>query len=183
MMRLSVIYSCMLENNSRRNFLQLAPLAAAALTLTERSALAADAMPSATPVPFALFTEAKIEDAMQMYRSQLGEHYLFQPKQLPLTIAMTTQEKVVGKMFEYHEWRDHIFLILDGATRFELGGTPKQPRNVRPGEWLAADSDGATTVEVKKGDMLVVPRGTPHRQSTDVSVAWVLISPSGASSV
>jgi mannose-6-phosphate isomerase-like protein (cupin superfamily) len=177
-----VIYSCMLKNNSRRNFLQTAPLAAAALSLTSSAAFAADAPPPATPVPFEVFTEAKIEDAMQMYRSQLGEHYLFQPKQLPLTIAMSTQEKVVGKMFEYHEQRDHIFLILDGATRFELGGTPQQPRNTRPNEWLAAESVGATTVNLKKGDMLVVPRGTPHRQSTDVSVAWILISPSGMAS-
>jgi hypothetical protein len=27
---------------------------------------------------------------------------------------------------------------------------------------------------------LVIPRGTPHRQSTEVSVTWMLISPSGS---
>jgi len=82
--------------------------------------------------------------------------------------------------FEWHEGRDHVFLILEGATKFELGGTPKDARNTKPGEWLAPVSEGATTVEAKKGDMLVVPRGTPHRQSTENSVTWMLISPSGA---
>jgi hypothetical protein len=28
--------------------------------------------------------------------------------------------------------------------------------------------------------MLIIPRNTPHRQSTETSVTWMLISPSGA---
>jgi uncharacterized protein YjlB len=31
-----------------------------------------------------------------------------------------------------------------------------------------------------KGDMLVLPRGTPHRRSTEDSVTFILISPYGA---
>ena len=94
--------------------------------------------------------------------------------------GLTAQEKKGVGEFEYHEGRDHVFLILEGATKFEVGGTPKNPRNTKPGEWLAPDSEGATSLEVKKGDMLVIPRGTPHRQSTEKSVTWMLISPSGA---
>ena len=32
---------------------------------------------------------------------------------------------------------------------------------------------------LKKGDMLTIPRGTPHKRSTVDSVTLILISPSG----
>ncbi len=35
---------------------------------------------------------------------------------------------------------------------------------------------------LKKGDMLVIPRGTPHRRSTEGSVTLTLISPMGTAS-
>jgi mannose-6-phosphate isomerase-like protein (cupin superfamily) len=180
-----MVYSRMKTNRSRRNFLAIAPLAAAAgIPLTETflfaSNAAAAAAQVAAPEPSQLFTAEKIADAVKTFQSQLGEHYLYQPKSIPMTIAMTSQDKHVAKDFEYHEGRDHVFLILDGATTFEVGGTPKDPRNTRPGEWNAPSSEGASVMEVKKGDMLVIPRGTPHRQSTEKSVTWMLISSSGA---
>jgi mannose-6-phosphate isomerase-like protein (cupin superfamily) len=172
------------KNQSRRTFLKVAPLAAAAIPLAQTmiftsSASAADA-PALSPGTIQLFTAEKIADAVKQFQAQLGEHYLYQPSDLPVTIAITAQGPKVAKDFEYHENRDHVFLILDGATKFDVGGTPKDPRNTRPGEWLAPTSDGATTMEVKKGDMLVIPRKTPHRQSTETSVTWMLISPSGS---
>ena len=174
----------MAKNHTRRNFLRAAPLAVAvSLPLTERMLFASSAgVPEAKTEleGVQLFTAEKLSDSMKAFQAQLGEHYLYQPKGLPLTIAMTAQNAKSAGEFEYHDGRDHIFLILEGATNFDVGGTPKNPRNTRPGEWLATESDGATTMEVKKGDMLVIPRGTPHRQSTEKSVTWMLISPSGS---
>jgi mannose-6-phosphate isomerase-like protein (cupin superfamily) len=181
---LSMVHSRMANNQTRRNFLRTAPLAAAvSIPLTGKLLFASSpGSPEgqANPrEPFQLFTAEKLADSMKAFQAQLGEHSLYQPKGLPLTIAMTAQEKKSVGEFEYHEGRDHVFLILEGATKFEVGGTPKNPRNTKPGEWLAPDSEGATSLEVKKGDMLVIPRGTPHRQSTEKSVTWMLISPSG----
>src|SRR5947209_13516044 len=161
--RASVFHFRMAKHSTRRNFLRAAPIAAAAsIALPDKLLFAlANATgqgPPPTPVPFTLFTAEKLADSLKAFQTDLGEHYLYQPKVLPMTIAITAQNKSTGKEFEYHEGRDHIFLILDGATKFELGGTPTAPRNVRPGEWLAAGSEGATAVEVKKGDMLLVPR-------------------------
>ncbi len=75
-----------------------------------------------------LFTAEKLSDSMKAFQAQLGEHYLYQPKGLPLTIAMTAQNAKSAGEFEYHDGRDHIFLILEGATNFDVGGTPKNPR-------------------------------------------------------
>jgi mannose-6-phosphate isomerase-like protein (cupin superfamily) len=172
------------KNQTRRTFLKVAPIAAAAIPLTEKFLFASSAGSGdaqvASPGMVQLFTAEKIADAMKTFQEQLGEHYLYQPQDFPLTIAMTTEGKKIAKDFEYHEGRDHIFLFLDGAAKFEVGGTPKDARNTRPGEWLAPASEGATAMDVKKGDMLVIPRNTPHRQSTETGVTWVLISPSGS---
>jgi mannose-6-phosphate isomerase-like protein (cupin superfamily) len=175
----------MAKRQTRRNFLRVAPLAAAvSIPLSEKFLFASSPGSSEAqimaPEAFQLFTAEKLAEAMKGFQADPGEHYLYQPKTLPLTIAVTTQETKIAKDFEYHEGRDHVFLVLEGATKFEVGGVPKDARNTKPGEWLAAASEGATTLEVKKGDMLVVPRGTPHRQSTEKSVTWMLISGSGS---
>jgi quercetin dioxygenase-like cupin family protein len=171
-------------NSSRRNFLKASPLAAAALPFAESILFAPDVRAAdgqgATPEPFQVFTAEKLADATNVIEAQRGQHPFYESKAVPLTVALFSQETHASKEFEYHEGRDHVFLILDGATTFELGGTPKDARMTKPGEWLAASSDGSTSVALKKGDMLVVPRGTPHRQSTEKSATWMLISSSGA---
>jgi uncharacterized protein YjlB len=58
-----------------------------------------------------------------------------------------------------------------------LGGTPKDAHSQKSGEWLAPTSDGAAIVTLKKGDMLIIPRGMPHKRSTTDSVTFTLISP------
>ena len=127
-----------------------------------------------------MFPAEKLADAMKMLQAKPGNDNLFASKALPFTIVMTTEEKKSGKEFEYHEGRDHIFQILEGSTVYELGGTPKDARNTKPGEWLAPTSEGATTWTLRKGDMLVIPRGTPHRRSTEGSVTLTLISIEGS---
>ena len=174
----------MVNDQSRRNFLRTAPLAAAVtLSLTNKLVLAADggqgAGSAAPPQPFQVFTAEKLADAMKALQAKPGNDNLYEPKALPLTIVLTTEEKKSQKEFEYHEGRDHVFLILDGTTKYELGGTPKGARSTKPGEWLAPASDGATTLTLKKGDMLVIPRGTPHKRSTEGSVTLTLISTTG----
>jgi mannose-6-phosphate isomerase-like protein (cupin superfamily) len=173
----------MANDHTRRNFLRTAPLAAvAALSATDKHALASDGGQSAGPAapqPFQVFTAEKLADAMKALQAKPGNDNLYEPKALPLTIVLTTEEKKSAKEFEYHEGRDHIFLILEGATKYELGGTPQGAHKTKPGEWLAPASEGATPVTLKKGDMIVIPRGTPHKRSTDGSVTFTLISTTG----
>ncbi len=184
-MRRNVVNFRMVKDQTRRNFLRSAPLAAAvSLPLTEKflfaSSAAAGEAQSVTPEPIQVFTAGKLADAMKALQAKPGNDNLFASKALPFTIVMTTEEKKSGKEFEYHEGRDHIFQILEGATVYELGGTPKDARNTKPGEWLAPVSEGATTLTLHKGDMLVIPRGTPHKRSTEASVTFTLISIEGS---
>jgi quercetin dioxygenase-like cupin family protein len=171
-----------IENPSRRNFLRNAPVAAAAgLALADASLFAAQtAGQSAAPAasaPFQLFTAQAIQEDSKAMQANPGNNNLAGTKNF--TVVLTTEMAKSAKEFEWHEHRDHVLQILDGTTVYEIGGTPKDGRNTRPGEWLAPAADGATTLTLKKGDMLVIPRGTLHKRSTAESVTFILISPMG----
>ena len=169
----------MVKDQSRRRFLRSAPLAAAAsLTLTENT-LFAQTGTTATAEPYQLFTAAALSDAMKQLQAHPGNNNLFTPAALPVTIVLTTEEKKAAKEFEYHEGRDHIFQVLEGTTTYEVGGTPQNPHTTKPSEWLAPASEGATKLTLRKGDMLVIPRGTPHKRTTEDTVTFYLISTTG----
>jgi mannose-6-phosphate isomerase-like protein (cupin superfamily) len=124
------------------------------------------------------FSAAALHNAIAKLEAVPGNNTLVDDK--TFTIALTVEKNKAGKEFEWHEGRDHIFQILDGSTRIEVGGTPKDARNTKPGEWLAPASEDAVTLTVNKGDMLIIPRGVPHRRTTKDSVTLMLISPQGA---
>ena len=116
----------MLKDQTRRNFLRTAPLAAAiTLPLTEQflfaSGGASGGGQAAAPEPFQVFTAEKLADAMKMLQAKPGNDSLFEPKAVPLTIVMTTEGKKSAKEFEYHEGRDHVLQILDGTTSLRSG--------------------------------------------------------------
>ncbi len=174
-----------LENSGRREFLRAAPLAAAAgITLANSSFLApmasGQAAPSAGPAGFQLFrAEEILEDANVLVASP-GNNNLVQGKNF--TVVLTVETAKSAKEFEWHEGRDHIFQVLDGSTVYEVGGTPKGAHSIGRGEWHAPEAEGATTMTLQKGDMLVIPRGTLHKRSTAGTVTFTLISPQTAAS-
>ncbi|MDQ3685692.1 MAG: hypothetical protein M3430_08825 [Acidobacteriota bacterium] len=67
---------------------------------------------------------------------------------------------------EVHDNADDYHFVLEGAGTYTLGGQLDAPREISPGEWRAARVIGGQKVEVKKGDMIFVPRGTVHVRST-----------------
>jgi quercetin dioxygenase-like cupin family protein len=171
-----------LKNSSRRNFLRTAPVAAAAgLTLADAALFAtAAAAQNAAPASlagFQLFPAQRIADGIKALQAKPGNDSLFGSKEF--TVVLTTETAKSATEFEWHEFRDHILLILDGSTVYEVGGNPKNGRNTKPGEWLAPTAVGATTLTLKKGDMLVIPRETLHKRSTAESVTFFLISTMG----
>ncbi len=174
-----------MKNFSRRTFLGTAPVAAAAgLTLTQSSMLAAfepqhDAMP-ALPAGIQLFAAQTIQDDIKALEAKPGSNVLVDGKTVPFSIQIQVEKATSAKEFEWHEGRDHVFQVLEGSTVYELGGTPTGGHSKGPGEWLAPVSEGATSLSLKKGDLLVIPRGTPHKRSTAESVTLLLISPMGS---
>jgi len=169
----------MTKISSRRNFLRVVPLAAMGLPVAQHSLVAAGLArdpSSASTQDFEIIPAESFASSLKSLPADSAQHFLYRPESVPLTLALFSEGRKPAGEFEYHDGRDHVFQILDGSATFELGGTPQNPRSNKPGEWLAANSIGAKTVPVKKGDMLLIPRGTPHRHSTETSVQWLLIS-------
>jgi len=170
----------MATNPSRRSFLRTVPAVAAAagLALTDKSLFAATT--EAPAEKFQVFTAQQLADDARALQAKPGNNNLVDIK--TATIVMTTEVAHSGKEFEWHEGRDHILQIVDGTTIYELGGTPKGAHpstSGKPGEYNSPDSEGATKLTLKKGDMVTIPRNTPHRRSTAGSVTFILISSQG----
>jgi mannose-6-phosphate isomerase-like protein (cupin superfamily) len=182
---LSVVHFCMVKDQTRRNFFRTVPLAAAAvsLSLTDNSLFASTAAPGGAQAAetvshqqFQSFSAETIENLAQSLQANPGNKQLSGSKGSPYTIVLTVESKKIAKEFEYHEHRDHILQILEGTTQYDVGGTPQNQHSTGPGEWLAPSSEGSTSITLHKGDMLVIPRGTPHKRSTGESVTLTLIS-------
>ena len=163
--------------SSRRNFLVTASVAAAAgLTLTDTRLFAAPAEgEAAAPAGVQLFTAEKLDGEIKALHAAPANNTIVDGKNFVVLLTVETAKS--AKEFEYHEMRDHVFYVLDGTTVYEIGGTPKGAHATKPGEWLAPESEGAVTYKLKKGDMLVIPRGTPHKRMTEGSVTLLLVSP------
>ncbi|MEW6319946.1 MAG: heme-binding protein [Acidobacteriota bacterium] len=63
---------------------------------------------------------------------------------------------------EIHTRDTDIIYVLDGAVTFVTGGTIVEPRTTAPDEIRGARLEGGTARALEKGDVVVVPAGTPH---------------------
>jgi quercetin dioxygenase-like cupin family protein len=170
-----------MQESSRRNFLRTATIAAAAgLTLSDAKLFAAPAEgqgTAATPDSFKLYSADSLASEWQGLDKAPANKTIVNTG--TYSIILTVEKAKSAKEFEWHEGRDHVLQVVDGTTVYEVGGTPKNGRKTGPGEWLAPESEGATKMTLKKGDMLLIPRGTPHKRSTADSVTIMLVSPMG----
>ena len=164
----------MAHKQTRRNFLLTAPIAAVAVSPFADTMLRASSGDSASGSKIQVWTAAEMAGELKEVQENHGTKNLLTS---PGTLMILNEEtKKAAKEFEWHATRDHVFQVLDGETQYELGGTPKGTHEVKPGEWLAPESEGAQTVFLKKGDYLFVPRMTPHKRTTKGSVSLLLIS-------
>jgi quercetin dioxygenase-like cupin family protein len=63
---------------------------------------------------------------------------------------------------EVHDHEMDVIYVIDGTATFVTGGKIVGGKNTRPGQWLGTDTTGGTVHHLVKGDVIVVPAGTPH---------------------
>ena len=63
---------------------------------------------------------------------------------------------------EVHDKEIDILYVTDGDATFVTGGTMVGGKNTKAGQWLGTDIQGGETRRLTKGDVVVVPAGTPH---------------------
>jgi glc operon protein GlcG len=65
-------------------------------------------------------------------------------------------------MSEIHELDTDIIYVLDGAATFVTGGKSVDSKMTAANEFRGSMIDGGETRTLKKGDVIIVPKGTPH---------------------
>lgn len=70
--------------------------------------------------------------------------------------------RVEAGQAEVHTRDTDIIYVLDGSVTFVTGGTVVEPREIGPDEIRGTRIEGGTARALSKGDVMVVPAGTPH---------------------
>lgn len=65
-------------------------------------------------------------------------------------------------MSEIHELDTDIIYVLDGTATFVTGGKSVDSKMTAANEFRGSMIDGGETRTLKKGDVIIVPKGTPH---------------------
>jgi mannose-6-phosphate isomerase-like protein (cupin superfamily) len=63
---------------------------------------------------------------------------------------------------EVHDKQTDVMYFLDGTATLVTGGTMVGGKQSGPGQWLGTSVTGGETRKVVKGDVIVIPAGTPH---------------------
>jgi glc operon protein GlcG len=106
-------------------------------------------------LPVTFFDSQTVKDAFSkgavLEDGSNGENYM---------IHASRREK--AGMSEVHELDTDIIYVLDGKATFVTGGKSVDPKMVAPNEFRGTMIDGGETHQLKKGDVVIVPKGTPH---------------------
>jgi len=89
---------------------------------------------------------------------------LIDNSEMQLRVAIQYDAKKNKAQAEVHDASDDVFYVLEGSAELTLGGTLENPKEAAAGEWKSDKIIGGQTFTIKKGDLIVVPRGTPHQR-------------------
>lgn len=91
-------------------------------------------------------------------------------------VAVQHDTRRSGDLAELHDKSDDVYYVLKGEATLELGGTLVDAKEASPGEWRAKTVAGVQSARIREGDLVVVPRGTPHRRTvTGKGFSMILI--------
>ena len=63
---------------------------------------------------------------------------------------------------EVHDKETDVFYVVEGTATFVTGGAMIGGKASGPGQWRGTDITGGETHHLTKGDVIVIPAGTPH---------------------
>jgi mannose-6-phosphate isomerase-like protein (cupin superfamily) len=130
--------------------------------------------PSSPTRPFIVLQAQSLNDLEQKLSSDNKVEDLIGGEGMQLRVAVQHDKSRPTATAELHDASDDVYYVLDGSATLTLGGRLESPREAEPGEWRSTKIIGGQTFEIKKGDLIVVPRGTPH-QRTGKDFSMILI--------
>jgi mannose-6-phosphate isomerase-like protein (cupin superfamily) len=148
------------------------------MLMSALSAAAQTRQPSTASRAFIVKTAQQMTDLQKALEKQPGNKAedILPAAGVQTRIAVFHDEKRENDLVELHDGSDDIYYVLDGTATLMLGGKLDDPKEVSTGEWKAKTVTGAQKVEIKKGDLIFVPRGTPHQRTvTGKGFSMILI--------
>ena len=76
---------------------------------------------------------------------------------------------------EVHDKETDVIYITDGEATFVTGGKMLGGKTTKEGQWLGTNIEGGETRHLSKGDVVVIPAGTPHWFKEVKSVNYFLV--------
>jgi mannose-6-phosphate isomerase-like protein (cupin superfamily) len=133
---------------------------AAAATVAQRK-------PSEASRPFVVMSAQSLNDLQKTLQPDNKVSELIDSTGMQLRVAVQHEKNRAGAAAELHDASDDVYYVLDGTATLTLGGKLDAPKETDPGEWRSPKIIDGKSFEIKKGDLIVVPRGTPHQRSTE----------------
>jgi mannose-6-phosphate isomerase-like protein (cupin superfamily) len=130
------------------------------------SAQSAQRKPSEATRPVVVMSSQSLDDLKQKLQPGNKTEELIDSSGMELRVAVQHENNKTGAAAELHDASDDVYFVLEGSATLVLGGKLDAPKEVEPGEWRSPKIINGKTFEISKGDLVVVPRGTPHQRST-----------------
>ena len=131
--------------------------------------------PSMATRPFTVKTKQSVADLERNLRGENKVKDLIGGEGMQLRVAIQHDEKKDTALAELHDASDDVYYVLEGSAQLTLGGTLDNPKEQSPGECRSGKIIGGTTFTIKKGDLIIVPRGTPHHRINSKGKTFSLI--------
>jgi mannose-6-phosphate isomerase-like protein (cupin superfamily) len=131
-----------------------------------RPPMTAERAPSKAIRPVVVLSAQSVADVEKKLAAENKVEDLIGGEGMQLRVAIQHEKGKSDAAAELHDASDDVYYITEGSATLVLGGTLEAPREVEPGEWRSARIVGGKTYEVAKGDLIIVPRGTPHQRNT-----------------
>lgn len=147
-----------------------------AIFIASLAASAQIRQPSTAIRPFLVKSKQSIADLEKKLSTDNKVEDLIGGAGMETRVAIQHDKSRSGDMVELHDKSDDVYYVLKGEATLELGGKLVDPKEATPGEWKAKTVIGAQSVVIKAGDLIMVPRGTPHRRTvTGKGFSMILI--------
>lgn len=122
--------------------------------------------PSEAIRPFIVMKKQSLEDLEKSLRPENKVSDLIGGAGMQLRVAIQHDKLKENSDAELHDASDDVYYVLEGSAQLTLGGKLENPREISGGEWRSPRIIGGQTFIIKKGDLIIVPRGTPHQRNT-----------------
>lgn len=130
------------------------------------SAQPAQRQPSEAKRPVVVMSAQSLNDLKQKLKPGNKTEELIDSAGMELRVAVQHENNRTDAAAELHDASDDVYYVLEGSASLVLGGKLDAPKETEPGEWRSPRIIDGKTFEITKGDLVVVPRGTPHQRST-----------------